>query len=725
MNKHMRNMMTVGWLLGALTVSSLSVAETLTYPDLVRRLTDLERLAVPPTDDERGAEASSYDRASKYDAERDEYVKWDANGDGRGFIREENGREVLADIRGAGVIWRLWSALPGRGKISVYLDGATTPALELPFHQFFERRELWPWDNLVYLRVREETLFTRGTPGANNFVPIPFNQSCLIVGDREVREADGKLTQHGWGQYFEVNYLLYPAGTVLPQFQWPLSAADQAALTAADAALAPENLGKNPAPQRAGQTTESKTLTVTGSGRATVGEFTGSGAITGLRVKLELPREPLAAQTLLRELTVSVTWDGEREPAVWSPLGDFFGVIGGAAPFRTLAAGLLEDGTMYAYWYMPFGRGAKIEVGNDGPLPVTMRWEIDRAPLTVDIEKLGRFHAKWHRDAFLPERADRKIDWPLLVTKGRGRLVGVMLHVWNPRGWWWGEGDEKFFVDGEKFPSSFGTGSEDYFGYAWCAPGYFARPYHAQPLNEFNTGNIDNIRWHIADNVPFHTSFEAAIEKYFPSPEPGQPLAYRQLALYAAVAYWYLAAGGDDPYRPLPVSERVGYFTPPVADYHEPGALEGEALAQKFPRAVPARWPEPAPTWANYGRFFKPGLWSGDWVLAWSTGRAPGEERLELLLPVTVSGKYRVVARLTQGAEYGIYQFSVDDEQLGAPVDCYAAETRPGEPVTLGERSLSAGEHVLRIELAGRNAAVDAKREARFALDYIKLEPVR
>ena len=53
-----------------------------------------------------------------------------------------------------------------------------------------------------------------------------------------------------------------------------------------------------------------------------------------------------------------------------------------------------------------------------------------------------------------------------------------MLHVWNPRGGWWGEGDEKFFVDGEKFPSTFGTGSEDYFGYAWGNPHLFQKPYH-------------------------------------------------------------------------------------------------------------------------------------------------------------------------------------------------------------------------------------------------------
>ncbi len=101
-----------------------------------------------------------------------------------------------------------------------------------------------------------------------------------------------------------------------------------------------------------------------------------------------------------------------------------------------------------------------------------------------------------------------------MATRGRGRYVGLHLHVWNPGGGWWGEGDEKFFVDGEKFPSEFGTGSEDYFGYAWSSPGLFSRPFHNQILNERNAGHIINNRWHFADSVPFQTSFEGYLEKY-------------------------------------------------------------------------------------------------------------------------------------------------------------------------------------------------------------------
>ena len=151
-----------------------------------------------------------------------------------------------------------------------------------------------------------------------------------------------------------------------------------------------------------------------------------------------------------------------------------------------------------------------------------------------------RFHAKWHRDAFLPTEPERAIDWTMLRAKAQGRYCGVTLQVWNPEGGWWGEGDEKFFVDGEEFPSWFGTGSEDYFGYAWGDGTLFQNAYHNQTVCSGNVGDVCVNRWHIADNVPFQKSFEADIENY---PAPGKE--------YACTAYWYQAPGSPDLYLPV------------------------------------------------------------------------------------------------------------------------------------------------------------------------------
>ena len=213
-----------------------------------------------------------------------------------------------------------------------------------------------------------------------------------------------------------------------------------------------------------------------------------------------------------------------------------------------------------------------------------------------------------------------------------------MLHVWNPRGGWWGEGDEKFFVDGEKFPSTFGTGSEDYFGYAWCSPELFQHAYHNQTHNDGNNrGHISVNRWHIADQIPFQKSFEGYIEKYFPNKRP---------TLYASTAYWYLEPGGNDPYSPVPLEERIGYFTFTPADVIKvPGAIEGETL-----KVLAKTGGNPqAQDMTGFGD-----QWSNDAHLWW-TGAKPGD-KLDLALPVAKAGKYKVLAQLTKAVDYGIVQ---------------------------------------------------------------------
>ncbi|MBN2001193.1 DUF2961 domain-containing protein [candidate division KSB1 bacterium] len=173
----------------------------------------------------------------------------------------------------------------------------------------------------------------------------------------------------------------------------------------------------------------------------------------------------------------------------------------------------------------------------------------------TEPDKLARFHAKWHGDVFPIEDPNRWPDWRLLKTTGTGRYVGVMLHVLSPSREpcvaaagagqaWWGEGDEKFFVDGEKFPSTFGTGTEDYFGYAWGTPEYFQRPFHSQNKTMNNQGHQTVNRFQISDNVPFLKSFDGFIEKYYPN-DCG--------TIYDCTVYWYLAADGVDEHLPVDV----------------------------------------------------------------------------------------------------------------------------------------------------------------------------
>ncbi|MHC4570048.1 MAG: hypothetical protein ACYTE3_30360, partial [Planctomycetota bacterium] len=123
--------------LGAGRQSPAAAAETLTYVDLVNRLTDLEHLATLPPPGEKCQQWSSYDRRSKYDELSGKYINWAANGDGTGIIRKDGDDLVFAEMEGPGVIWRIWSALAKAGHVRIYLDGAEEPAVDLPFIGYF------------------------------------------------------------------------------------------------------------------------------------------------------------------------------------------------------------------------------------------------------------------------------------------------------------------------------------------------------------------------------------------------------------------------------------------------------------------------------------------------------------------------------------------------------------------------------------------------------------
>jgi hypothetical protein len=654
-----------------------SAQQTLSYIDLVQRLTDLEHLATLPAPGERTEQWSSYDRASKFDETTGKYVAWDANGDGDGIIRKEGEQLVFAEMDGPGVIWRVWSAAPKAGHVRIYLDSASEPTVDLPFSGYFDRK------NAPFTR---SALVHTVALGCNNYTPIPYQKSCKIVADKN------------WGAYFQFVYTTFPKGTEVPTFKRELSPEENAALDAADRILShcgPRDTSK-------GYAKSGGDGLLGASGGSTTDKLDGPGAINMIRVKLDLPVSP-ADRDVLRELVLQIKWDGESRPSVWTPLGDFFGTAPGANAYRSFPCGLTEDGWFYANWFMPFAKSAEVKFVNDGKQDRKVQLEVYTAPLKGDAAKLGRFHAKWHRDALLPAEKERWIDWPMLMTTGRGRFAGVMLHVWNPRGGWWGEGDEKFFVDGEKFPSTIGTGSEDYFGYAWCNPSLFQNAYHNQTHNDGNNkGHVSVNRWHITDQIPFHGFFEADIEKYYPNTRP---------TLYASTVFWYLEPGGNDPYAPVPLNERTGYYVQPVTQ-KKPGVIEGESLKVLSKTAGNPHEQD----MTGFGT-----QWSNDAHLWWIEAK-PGD-KLELALPVAKAGKYQLLAQLTKAVDCGIVQLSLDGQKLGAPIDLFNNSVIATGELDFGTHELTAGEHKLAIVITGANEK--AVKAYMFGLDYVKLMEVK
>lgn len=546
-----------------------SIYREYTYPDLVRRICDLKHLAVPPGEGEKSGNFSSYDRRSVYKEETGRYENWGANQDGDGYLRKEGGSIVALELDGPGVLWRFWSADPKEGDIRIYIDSEDEPVLQKPFRDFFETfgDERCPanFPNLLPTLSR----------GRNCFIPIPFQRYCKIVLDE------------GWGNFYHITYTRMPPETKVPSFTGTFDRPTSIALAEVDRIL--QLRGKSPYSEKSEDTfVVKKNVNVPPKSKVNIVDYAGSGAIRMITAAVTgIKKEETDDQRcMLRELTLSIKWDHEQHPSVWSPLGDFFGSAPGINDFRSLPLSMDYNG-FRSYWYMPFSSGALLELENAGEqmVEITMEIELEKLP-AKDADSLMRFHAKWHRGNFLNsetsrfmENGDRWPDWPLLLLKGRGRFCGIHLHVYNawkipgekPEtwwygrwdrktiDWWWGEGDEKFFVDGEKFPSTFGTGSEDYIGYAWAAePPFpmFDSGFACQSFIEIDANGHTSVnRFQIADNVPFLQSFEGFIEKY-----KNDIWEQENKCLYAVTAYWYQMPGQTDPYESVPMAERYGFY---------------------------------------------------------------------------------------------------------------------------------------------------------------------
>jgi hypothetical protein len=233
----------------------------------------------------------------------------------------------------------------------------------------------------------------------------------------------------------------------------------------------------------------------------------------------------------LRSARLTISFDDEL--TVRAPLGDFFGTGPGLSPYDSLPFEVRTDGTLVSRWPMPFRTHASIAVsGSPG-----LTGHVSVEPLDWTDRSLY-FHAKWRPVTTVATRPLR--DLRLIAIEGSGAYVGNTLNVTNPPGaMWWGEGDEKVYVDREPFPSQFGTGTEDYYGYAWSTTERFARPYHAQTRTgspDF-AGRFSMNRFHVLDAIPFSRDFRFELELWH----------WQETSVtWDAMTYYYARPGAKD-----------------------------------------------------------------------------------------------------------------------------------------------------------------------------------
>jgi hypothetical protein len=256
-----------------------------------------------------------------------------------------------------------------------------------------------------------------------------------------------------------------------------------------------------------------------------------------------------------RHLILRMYWDGEEQPSVEVPIGDFF--CNGwceRSNVSSLPIAVNPAGGMNSYWVMPFRKHAKLTVENRMPENVVLYYQIDYT-LTAVPDDAAYFHAQWRRSNPVKYKDVHTI---LDGVKGKGHYVGTYLAWQVNNNGWWGEGEIKFYLDGDReFPTICGTGTEDYFGGAWNFEhprgeyGMYSTPFLGlhqiiKPDGLYRSQQrFGMYRWHIMDPIRFDEDLRVTI----------QALGWRSGGRYlplqddiASVAYWYQA----EPHAPYP-----------------------------------------------------------------------------------------------------------------------------------------------------------------------------
>lgn len=261
---------------------------------------------------------------------------------------------------------------------------------------------------------------------------------------------------------------------------------------------------------------------------------------------------------VLRDLVLRMYWDGEAQPSVETPIGDFFcNGFGARCKVNSLPIVVNPTGGMNCYFPMPFRKGARITIENQHATDIEgFFYQVNYTLVDTLPDDAAYFHAQWRRENLTEEKKDFTI---LEAVTGRGQFVGLFLEWASLSRYWWGEGEVKFYIDGdEDWPTICGTGTEDYFGGAWCfyekhGEEISETPYSTPFLGYPYCSNVENsnvsvfgkdaysvpmhglYRWHLMDPVRFEENLRVTIQQIG---HTGSGL-FERTDDVACVAYWY------------------------------------------------------------------------------------------------------------------------------------------------------------------------------------------
>jgi hypothetical protein len=680
--------------------SPAMAAEKVSIETLLNEMTDREALARFPSPAYKCAQASSYDRDS---VTPDNHNAWMANADRSQFVRieEKNGKKeyVMMDEEGPGAIVRFWGTWHGppnqpfsNGTLRVYLDGSDKPAIEGPIQDIISKGKLVGAP--LSQGVSPQTEY--GQRGHNLYLPIPYAKHCKVTYSTDVEMKRG-APRGSEALYYQINFRTYEPGTEVESFSMERLAAAKATVDKTLARLKETSLELGSMPE-----VSARPVTLAAGKESEAVVLEGPGAITGLKLKLAAKDLPQA----LRSTVLKIEFDGQ--PCVWVPVGDFFGIGYQVREYKTWYTQVTKDGEMSCAWVMPYEKEAKISLINLGDQNVEIvKGEAHTGDWKWDDRSM-HFASTWHELRHVETRkgsgrpGDGSFDVNYVTVDGKGVYVGDTLTLFNGAAHWWGEGDEKIYVDGEDFPSHFGTGTEDYYGYAWCRPEAFSAPFHAQPEGNGNLrgGFSVNSRYRALDAIPFNESLKFDMELWHWGATKMN---------FAPTTFFYARPGARTNIEPLPDAAAQTVTTSRTelgTVYAEPGALEGENMK------VASR------TGGSISEQIGGGWgWSNEAQLWWQDAEVGDELVLEF--PVEKAGKYKVVANLTKANDYADIEIWVNDKKVEGRLDRYN-ESVASSKVELGTHELKEGTAKLKIRIAGKNPKAIPRHMV--GIDYLKLE---
>jgi hypothetical protein len=532
-------------LLATISCSGHGPERKISTVSLLNEMADLHRLTNVTEANYRTIQFSSYDRRSTKPTDS----CWFSNEDGFGNepvpalmevlkkpVKDGTGEYLICDIRQPGAIMRLWTA-GINGRIRLFLDDIRSPVYDGDAQEFF-------WKTVEKLsgkyNIPEYSGIFRQFDAS--YFPIPFSKRCRIEWTGDISKI----------HFYHVGMRIYDKDVEVETFNpSEFEKYSPVILRVNELMKNPETIGFS----KDGRV-ESFESELTDSLKKEIFFLRGTGAIENLSFRITAGD----IENALRESILNIYFDGSSIPQIQAPLGDFFGSAPGFNSYQSVPFGVLEDSTLVCRFIMPYKTSVRIEVENYSGRDIKLKGSVRIAARKWEDGNSMHFRARWKIDHGLTasgfdSRTNDIQDIIYLMASGRGRIVGSAAFIYNPSnattswGNWWGEGDEKIFVDRDTFPSFFGTGSEDYFNYSWSSQKIFSYPYCGQTRNDGpgNRGYVSDYRWHISDDIPFSDKLAFYMELGHHGIVPGFS--------YGRIVYFYALPGTLDDYRKISIPD--------------------------------------------------------------------------------------------------------------------------------------------------------------------------